>query len=62
MTRTPSMPVAGVVPDRQPDGPAADLLVRNAKVFTGDPDRPAARAVAIRDGRVVGLGDDHTSE
>ncbi|MEU5810609.1 amidohydrolase [Streptomyces sp. NPDC047718] len=59
MTRTPSMPVAGVVPDRQPDGPAADLLVRNAKVFTGDPDRPAARAVAIRDGRVVALGDDH---
>nr|WP_107484454.1 amidohydrolase [Streptomyces sp. MJM1172] len=53
------MPVAGILP--APDGrrPAADLLVRNAKVFTGDPDRPEARAVAVRDGRVVALGDDH---
>ncbi|MFD6469871.1 amidohydrolase [Streptomyces goshikiensis] len=54
-----SMPVAGILP--APDGrrPAADLLVRNAKVFTGDPGRPQARAVAVRDGRVVALGDDH---
>ncbi|MBP0937460.1 amidohydrolase [Streptomyces sp. KCTC 0041BP] len=53
------MPVAGILP--APDGrrPAADLLVRNAKVFTGDPGRPEARAVAVRDGRVVALGDDH---
>jgi predicted amidohydrolase YtcJ len=54
-----SMPVAGLVPaPRQEDAPA-DLLVRNAKVFTGDPDRPEAGAVAIRDGRVTALGDDH---
>ncbi|WP_030838459.1 amidohydrolase [Streptomyces sp. NRRL F-4474] len=54
-----SMPVAGLVPapGRKPEH--ADLLVRNAKVFTGDPDRPGARAVAIRDGRVAALGDDH---
>ncbi|WP_409456712.1 amidohydrolase [Streptomyces goshikiensis] len=54
-----SMPVAGILP--APDGrrPAADLLVRNAKVFTGDPGCPEARAVAVRDGRVVALGDDH---
>ncbi|MGW6879571.1 amidohydrolase [Streptomyces goshikiensis] len=54
-----SMPVAGILP--APDGrrPAADLLVRNAKVFTGDPGRPEARAVAVRYGRVVALGDDH---
>ncbi|RPK35005.1 N-substituted formamide deformylase precursor [Streptomyces sp. ADI91-18] len=54
-----SMPVAGILP--APDGRrrAADLLVRNAKVFTGDPGRPEARAVAVRDGRVVALGDDH---
>nr|WP_322871852.1 amidohydrolase [Streptomyces goshikiensis] len=53
------MPVAGILP--APDGrrPAADLLVRNAKVFTGDPGCPEARAVAVRDGRVVALGDDH---
>ncbi|MFJ8464245.1 amidohydrolase [Streptomyces swartbergensis] len=54
-----SMPVAGLVPaPRQEDAPA-DLLVRNAKVFTGDPGRPQAHAVAIRDGRVAALGDDH---
>ncbi|MER5808811.1 hypothetical protein ABT143_11560 [Streptomyces sp. NPDC002033] len=56
----PSMPVAGIGPAAEPQGPAADLLVRNAKVFTGDPARPEARAVAVRDGRVLALGaDDH---
>ncbi|MFE6227870.1 amidohydrolase [Streptomyces sp. NPDC057854] len=54
-----SMPVAGLVPAPRRELEHADLLVRNAKVFTGDPDRPGARAVAIRDGRVVALGDDH---
>ncbi|THA58066.1 amidohydrolase [Streptomyces sp. A1136] len=53
------MPVAGVLPTRDPGQPAADLVVRNAKVYTGDPARPTARGVAIRDGRVVALGDDH---
>ncbi|MGW0962813.1 amidohydrolase [Streptomyces gelaticus] len=56
---TTSMPVAGLVPGPRQEQPQADLLVRNAKVFTGDPDRPEARAVAIRDGRVAALGDDH---
>ncbi|MFJ7593292.1 amidohydrolase [Streptomyces sp. NPDC097617] len=54
-----SMPVAGLVPAPRQEHVRADLLVRNAKVFTGDPDRPEARAVAIRDGRVAALGDDH---
>ncbi|MFE7795864.1 amidohydrolase [Streptomyces sp. NPDC057460] len=54
-----SMPVAGLVPTPRQEHAQADLLVRNAKVFTGDPDRPEARAVAIRDGRVAALGDDH---
>ncbi|RCH64922.1 amidohydrolase [Streptomyces sp. SDr-06] len=54
-----SMPVAGVQAAQHPEHPAADLVVRNAKVFTGDPARPEARAVAIRDGRVSALGDDH---
>ncbi|MEU6883232.1 amidohydrolase [Streptomyces sp. NPDC046712] len=54
-----SMPVAGLVPAPRREHAQADLLVRNAKVFTGDPDRPEARAVAIRDGRVAALGDDH---
>ncbi|WP_086823505.1 amidohydrolase [Streptomyces sp. NRRL B-24572] len=54
-----SMPVAGLVPAPRRESVPADLLVRNAKVFTGDPDRPEARAVALRDGRVAALGDDH---
>ncbi|MGW9436825.1 amidohydrolase [Streptomyces sp. NPDC055607] len=54
-----SMPVAGLVPAPRRAAAHADLLVRNAKVFTGDPHRPHARAVAIRDGRVAALGDDH---
>ncbi|MEU7386748.1 amidohydrolase [Streptomyces tanashiensis] len=53
------MPVAGLVPALRQGHAQADLLVRNAKVFTGDPGRPEARAVAIRDGRVAALGDDH---
>lgn len=59
MTGKTSMPVAGVLPAEHADHPPAELLVRNAKVFTGDPARPEARAVALRDGRVVGVGDDH---
>ncbi|MFF0479210.1 amidohydrolase [Streptomyces sp. NPDC004284] len=54
-----SMPVAGLVPAPRREHAHADLLVRNAKVFTGDPARPEARAVALRDGRVAALGDDH---
>ncbi|MEU7696973.1 amidohydrolase [Streptomyces sp. NPDC039028] len=54
-----SMPVAGLVPAPRREPAHADLLVRNAKVFTGDVHRPHARAVAIRDGRVAALGDDH---
>ena len=35
-----------------------DTLLRNARVVTMDPARPAARAVLIRDGRVLAVGDD----
>lgn len=51
-----SMPVAGVRAGN-PDQ-AADLVVRNAKVYTGDPARPQASAVAIRDGLLTAVGDD----
>ncbi|WP_200895408.1 amidohydrolase [Kitasatospora griseola] len=50
------MPVAGVRPGT-PEQPA-DLVVRNAKVFTNDPRRPQATAVAIRDGVIRAVGDD----
>ncbi|MFI9307120.1 amidohydrolase [Streptomyces triculaminicus] len=53
------MPVAGVTPVRDQDDPdSADLVLRNAKIFTGDPGRPAASAVALRGGRIVAVGDD----
>nr|WP_285527510.1 amidohydrolase [Streptomyces lavendulae] len=53
------MPVAGIAPSPEQHPGTADLVVRNAKVFTGDPGRPAAGAVAVRDGRILALGDDH---
>jgi predicted amidohydrolase YtcJ len=56
-----SMPVSGVRPLADlSDDSAADVVVRNARVHTGDPARPAASAVAIRDGvfAVVGNDDD----
>jgi predicted amidohydrolase YtcJ len=35
------------------------LVVRNARIWTGDRNRPWATAVAIRDGRISAIGDDH---
>jgi hypothetical protein len=51
-----SMPVAGLTPSADSDAPA-DLVVRNARVFTGDRQRPAASAVAICDGRTLASSD-----
>ncbi|MFB9368350.1 amidohydrolase [Kitasatospora sp. NPDC001664] len=57
-----SMPVAGIRPGPPPtdgSGPrAADLVVRNARVHTGDPRRPRASAVAVRDGLITAVGED----
>ncbi|WP_395575650.1 amidohydrolase [Streptomyces sp. BK79] len=56
-----TMPVSGITPAPDlEDGDAADLVVRNAKIYTGDPDHPAAAAIAVRDGRILSLGDDAT--
>ncbi|MGA5699056.1 amidohydrolase [Peterkaempfera bronchialis] len=52
-----TMPVGGIVPDPSAREPA-DLVVRNGRVHTGDPARPSAAAVAVRDGRIVRVGDD----
>jgi len=38
--------------------PAADVIVSGAKIWTGDPGRPEAQAIAVLDGRVVALGAD----
>ena len=37
-------------------GPA-DLVVRNGRIHAGDPARPSATDVAVRDGRIVAIGD-----
>ncbi|MER5932382.1 amidohydrolase [Streptomyces sp. NPDC002054] len=55
-----TMPVAGITPSPAlPEDRAADLVLRNARIHTGDPARPAASALAVRDGRITALGDDH---
>jgi predicted amidohydrolase YtcJ len=36
----------------------AELIIRNGKLVTFDPDRPAAEALAIGDGRLLAVGDD----
>ncbi|WP_030246663.1 amidohydrolase [Streptomyces sp. NRRL S-350] len=50
------MPVGGLVPRAVED--AADVVVRNAKIHTGDARRPRAGALAIRDGLITAVGDD----
>ncbi|MBX6311326.1 MAG: amidohydrolase [Isosphaeraceae bacterium] len=42
----------------QADGPAADLVIRNAKVITVDRDFRIAEAVAIRGDRILAVGTD----
>lgn len=51
-----TMPVGGITP-AEVEHPA-DVVVRNAKIYTGDPDRPHASAVAISGGKVTAVGND----
>ncbi|MEU2281639.1 amidohydrolase [Streptomyces sp. NPDC013178] len=51
-----TMPVGGLVPQAVDN--RADLVVRNAKIHTGDPGRPHAEALAICDGVITVVGDD----
>jgi len=53
----PSMPVTGMSPVPGVESPA-ELVVRNAKVFTGDCAKPSATAIAIRDGVFIAVGDE----
>jgi predicted amidohydrolase YtcJ len=39
-----------------PGGTAPDLILVSAKVWTGDPARPEAEALAVKDGRIVAVG------
>jgi predicted amidohydrolase YtcJ len=36
--------------------PRADLIVTNAKIYTVDEANPVAEAIAVRDGKIIGLG------
>lgn len=56
---SPSMPVRGLRPVEGLQDPAT-LVIRNAKIHTGDAAQPAATAVAIRDGMFIAIGDDAT--
>jgi predicted amidohydrolase YtcJ len=38
--------------------PAADLVVRNARIYTADPARPWAHALAVKDGRLSAVGEE----
>lgn len=40
------------------EAPGADLIVYNAKIFTGNPAQPAASAVAVKSGRIYSVGTD----
>ena len=42
----------------QPEAPGADLIVHNAKVFTGNPAQPDASALAVKNGRIFSVGTD----
>jgi predicted amidohydrolase YtcJ len=48
------LPFAGCARAPQP----ADLVLRNGKLVTMDPDRPLAQALAVRDDRIVAVGSD----
>ena len=36
----------------------ADLVVRGARIYTADPEKPRAEALAVRDGRIVRIGNE----
>ena len=41
---------------RREASPAPDLIVVNARIWTGDPARPEAEAMAVREGRILTVG------
>jgi predicted amidohydrolase YtcJ len=41
-----------------PPAPPADMLLVSARIWTGDPSRPEATALAARNGRIVAIGGD----
>lgn len=50
--------VACDAPAPDAESSSADLLLRDGAIWTADPRQPAARALAVKDGRVLALADD----
>ncbi len=50
-----TMPVTGVAHSAS-SRESAELVVRNGRIYTGDSQNPSASAMAITDGRIVGIG------
>ena len=42
----------------KPEAPGADMIVHNAKIFTGNSAQPAASALAVKNGRIYSVGTD----
>ena|SRR5688572_25028310 len=40
----------------------ADIVIKNAKIFTSDPENPRAEAVGIKDNRIVFVGSDEDAK
>ncbi len=47
---------AGASSPAPPDGPTADLVIRNAKIFTIDKDRPHTQAIAFKGETILAVG------
>jgi predicted amidohydrolase YtcJ len=45
-------------PQVKPEAPGADLIVHNAKIYTGNPAQPEASALAVKNGRIYSVGTD----
>jgi predicted amidohydrolase YtcJ len=47
---------AGAVPSSSDGGPAADLIIHHARIWTVNPGQPQAEAVAVLNGRIAAVG------
>ncbi|HET6593837.1 MAG TPA: amidohydrolase, partial [Xanthomonadales bacterium] len=52
----------GGVDGAAPSAESADLVIRNARIWTGEPEAPWASALAVRGDRIVAVGPDSAVE
>jgi predicted amidohydrolase YtcJ len=53
-----AMLATSAAPAQPQERPGADLIVFNARITTGDPARPDASALAVKNGRIYSVGSD----